>query len=108
MLHARCTSRDGAHLSVNEILLAPPDALFLPAARVEANVTAAGLIKVSTNATALFVLLTTRANGRFGDNLFLLTPSTSRRLRFFPFGDLDIELLRATLRVEHLQQRLAG
>ena len=62
---------------------------------------------VEADATALFVQLTTLADGRFSDKLFLL-PKGRRTLLFLPLArPLDMGLLRSSLRVEHLQQRLA-
>jgi hypothetical protein len=64
-------------------------------------------ISLHTTATALFVTLTTRAAGRFSDNAFLLTPSPNATIvTFLPWGELDEATLRASLRVEHLQQYL--
>ena len=59
-------------------------------------------IGVSADHVAVFVTLTTRADGRFSDNAFLLLPSTGATVQFVPFGPLDLDLLKSSLRVEHL------
>ena len=116
VLLARCAAarEAGARstlVSLNEILLGPPHSLALPVARVRAAVTTSSdgrsvQVTVEADATALFVQLTTLADGRFSDNLFLL-PKGRRTLLFLPLArPLDMGLLRSSLRVEHLQQRL--
>jgi beta-mannosidase len=52
---------------------------------------------------ALFVTLTTLAQGRFSDNAFLLPPGDAAAVTidFLPFGPLDADALATTLRVEH-------
>jgi hypothetical protein len=99
----------GTTLSLNELLLATPHSLRLPAASVSAAVGAApnpdGSIDIAlqADATALFVTLTTLAHGRFSDNAFALAPGHTT-IQFMPFGALDAPTLRKSLRVEHLQQ----
>ena len=80
-----------------------PQASATPEAEEAATVT------VACDATAAFVTLATLAQGRFSDNSFLLPGPGSRTLRFHPIGGvpLDLPLLRASVRVEHLQQRLS-
>jgi len=52
---------------------------------------------------ALFVTFTTLAHGRFSDNAFLLISQKSPKvIQFIPFGDLDMDTLKASLRVEDL------
>ncbi|CAJ1426374.1 unnamed protein product, partial [Effrenium voratum] len=100
-------SSDGC-VSFNEILMAAPAQLHLPPAKVNATVAAAanadGSIDISLTAdrTALYVTLTTLAHGRFSDNAFAMAPG-SGKVQFLPFGKLDVQLLRSSLRVEHLQ-----
>jgi len=52
---------------------------------------------------ALLVMLTTQAPGRFSDNAFTLTGG-GKIVQFHPFGNdtVDIELLKATLRIEDM------
>ena len=101
-----------AALSVNEILLATPKAMRLPAAEVTAVLTASPNadgshnVTVTANATALFVTLTTRAHGRFSDNFFGMAPG-SRTVAFVPFPTFNgSQGLGESLRVEHLKQYL--
>ena len=61
---------------------------------------------METNATALFVVLTTRAPGRFVDSAFALLPGRPRTLEFLPFGTFDAGLFGSSLRVEHLAERV--
>ena len=109
--HRHDSLASGSLVSRNEVLLAPPDELLLPAASVHVAVQSrrgdgdAVKLKLTANATALFVHLTTLANGRFSDNFFLL-PAGSRTVLFLPFGPLDEKLLRSSVRVDHLQHRL--
>jgi len=99
--------------SFNEILLAPPKDLVLPSATVTATIApsanADGTIDISLDATktALFVTLTTLAQGRFSDNAFALVPG-STAVTFVPTlgTTLDRTLLEKTLRVEHLVENL--
>lgn len=95
----------------NVVLLAPPSAMLpLPPARVVASVAAlpspdgqSCAVDVSTDATALFVTLTTLASGRFSDNAFVLAKGARAALQFLAFdARADCDLLAATLRVEHV------
>eukprot|EP00051_Salpingoeca_urceolata_P032135 m.14426 g.14426 ORF g.14426 m.14426 type:complete len:1101 (+) comp4797_c0_seq1:117-3419(+) len=102
-----------AVLSSNQQLLAPPGELKVPTdAKVTATVGAtrndAGGIPVTVKATktALLVTLTTLAWGVFSDNVFLLTPQAPITLHFIPYGTVDAQTLRASLRVVHLAQYL--
>ena len=100
----------------NELLLAPPSALTLPAANVSFGLgplASNGTVPIVLHATesALFVTLTTQAAGRFSDNAFLLLPGATRTIDFLPWegGGLNedgLSLLHSTLRIEHLQQYL--
>ena len=101
-----------ADASLNEILLAPPAALALPPAAVSATVAktanADGTVDVTlkANATALYVTLTTAAQGRFTDNAFAVTAAAAQVVQFVPFDGFDKGELERTLRVEHLAERL--
>ena len=96
---------------MNEILLAPPKDLKLPAASVTATVSSVanldGTIDVQLNAsaTALYVTLTSLAQGRFSDNAFAMPPGGTV-IQFLPLGATDITGLSTSLRVEHLQPHL--
>lgn len=74
-------------------------------------------IGLSAKATAMYVVLTTLANGRFSDNAFLLEAGNVS-VTFIPWGDAagppgspalqkTIALLKRSLRVEHLAENLA-
>eukprot|EP01047_Picozoa_sp_COSAG01_P040745 COSAG01_NODE_3448_length_6086_cov_4.407049_8_plen_432_part_00 len=67
-------------------------------------------ISLRSNATALYVVLTTAAQGRFSDNAFLLRGGVVRDLDFLSWsGAMDsakVALLQSTLRVEHLADNL--
>jgi hypothetical protein len=56
------------------------------------------------------VWLSTLAQGRFEENGLIVLPREERVVRFVAFGEeeLDVELLRFSLRVEHLQQHLSA
>ena len=97
----------------NLIPLTSPEKMRLPPANVTATVS--GLtVRVSTDLPALWVVLTTAAHGRFEDNAFLLRGGGdgdrdsggggSRTLEFIPFLPEQEEVLRKTLRVEHVAQ----
>lgn len=60
-------------------------------------------------AAALYVVLTTVAEGRFSDNAFLLEGSVKKEMWFVswkPVTDSVVDLLRSSLRVEHLAEHL--
>ena len=95
---------DGSIASAHEVLHARPAELALPSASVVAEA-ANDTITLTTNATALYVVLTTLAPGRFEDNAFALTPA-GRTISFVPFGAFDADLLASSLRVEHLAERV--
>ena len=79
--------------------------MTLPRARVATAVGAAGSdgsvdVTVTTDRFALFVTLTTLAQGRFSDNAFVMLPG-KKTLKFFPFKGFVLAELKSTLRVEH-------
>jgi hypothetical protein len=119
---------DAAH---KEMILAPPHALKLPTVTATAAVAAApnadGSVDITVTATggaAVYTVLTTKAQGRFSDNAFLVaggggtnfdtggpgsvtsSATFTKRVSFLPWGPLDIALLKSSLRVEHLQENL--
>ncbi len=110
----RAALRDGAGAAVDAHadLLAAPMALDLPRARVDAAVSPTrnsdGSVSVylNTNATAVFVTLTTTEQGVFDDNAFLLTVAECPRvINLLPItgaGAISPVALAASLRVEHL------
>lgn len=99
--------------SVSFVPFQPPKAMRLPKAVVAAKVggnrsVAHGTtvpITLTTNATAVYVVLTTRANGRFADNAFLLEAGgdtvVTTVVDFIPWEyPVDMQLLLSSLRVE--------
>jgi len=111
LLDAVAASAESGAVSSNEILLAPPKDLRLPQSTVTTTIAsqpnADGTIdiRVHATATALFVTLTTLAQGRFSDNSFALPPGETK-ITFIPIGMPDRPLLAKSLRVEHLQENL--
>jgi len=98
---------DGAPIADNFELLAPLWRVQLPPATVTAAVGAPAAdgsvpITLAASATALFVHLTTLAQGRFSDNSLILRPG-STVVSFIPWAPLDLALLTTSLRVEHVQ-----
>ena len=93
--------------------VAPKD-MALPAAVVSITVAdkpppGAELVDMvlTTTAAALYVVLTTQAAGRFSDNVLLLEAGTPRSLSFLAWGALDYDLLKSSVRVEHLAENVA-
>ena len=93
-------------------LLAPPSSLLpvLPptpkiAAVVGTPAPDGASVPVTVNASgfALFVGLTTAAQGRFSENWFILPGGGERVVQFLPFGELDVGVLSKTLRVESVR-----
>jgi beta-mannosidase len=101
---------DGSIVSENPQLLAVPGLLAFPAADVTAQVAGAANADGSVNvtlastATALFVTLTTAAQGRFAPNVFMMPGAGAKVAQFLPFAaaPLDLALLADTLRVDHV------
>jgi hypothetical protein len=119
----------GERASHNVLPFVPPVRMTLPVAKVTATVGATASdgtvpISVCSTATALYVVLTTLANGRFSDNAFLLMPLAAsgeqaavvpggcQVIHFLPWGaagadpNATLKLLKASLRVEHLADNL--
>lgn len=105
---ATITSTDGKVVSHNVIPFATPANMALRKAtvgfQVSGSVNPDGSvdIKINTDAPAVFVTLTTLAQGRFSDNALLLLPQSPLTVRFIPFDTLDLNLLKSSLRVEHV------
>ena len=101
VLLATITNSSGSVVHENLIPLASPEKMELPAANVTASVEGLS-VTVATDRPALWVVLTTAAQGRFSDNAFLLRGS--RTIEFIPFMPGQEKTLKATLRVEHVAQ----
>ena len=66
-------------------------------------------LSVQSDRCALYVVLTTQAAGRFSENAFLLEGGQPKQVTFLswePVTDSVMSLLRASLRVEHLDSYL--
>lgn len=103
---------DVRRASANVLPFQPPRAMRLAPAEVRVEVQEPRgevvPLRLSANATALYVTLTTLAAGRFSDNALLL-PVGESSVEFIPWGTYSAEehaLLKASLRVEHLEQNL--
>lgn len=106
--------RDQSLVIHNSVLLKPPKDLManipcnsglevsiLEDSLGETNVDHVLIQVTSKVPVALFVLITTKAHGRFSDNAFTMIGG-SQLIRFYSFGTLDLELLRTSLRVEDM------
>ena len=99
----------GAVMSEHMVQLVKPQEMRVPEAKLTFKVADAanadGTIDVSVTSdqVALWVTLTTLAQGRFSDNVFLL-PATTRVVQFIPFSPStaasDLALLKSSLRIE--------
>ena len=92
-------------MSSHPVLFSEPKNLKLPAAHVTFTVggdASKPIITVSTDHIALYVTLTTLAQGRFSDNAFLLLPGEVQ-IEFLPFAGFDLVELKTSLRVEHVE-----
>jgi len=97
-------------------LLAPPSSLALPLANVTC-VVASGVpprpsdgaiqVTVSSDAFALYVFLTTLAQGRFEENFFYMSGPLTKSVWFIPFQGFLLEDLMSSLRVEHVAEYLS-
>lgn len=102
VLVATIVNASGGVVHDNLIPLASPERMMTILAKATVSFAVHGLqVIVSTDHLALYVVLTTAAHGRFEDNAFLLKPG-SRSLAFVPFAEGQEDVLRDTLRVEHL------
>ena len=106
-LVATVTAKDGTRISRNIIALTTPEKMLLKQANVKASVASDTAnadgsvdIDVTADAVAMYVTLTTLAQGRFSDNAFVIDGSGKVTVQFIPFGDLDLATLKSSLRVE--------
>ena len=96
-------------MSEHMVQLAKPMDMRVPAAKVsfkvapKANADGTIDIAVTSDKVALWVTLTTLAQGRFSDNAFFL-PAATKTVQFVPFSPStaadDLAVLQASLRVE--------
>jgi heparanase 1 len=112
------TNAAGDVLDQNWALLSPPFQIAASGALPRASVTAAVAgppradgsvpIRVSTDAPALLVVLTSLAQGRFEPNLLTLAAAGDMLISFVPFEGFAPEQLDESLRVEHAALYLLG
>jgi hypothetical protein len=117
------TGDDGSVSSSNLMLLGTPAAHQLPVTQVQITSIvdyatdnrhddgAVAVVHLHSEALALFVLLSTEAQGHFDTNAFTLLPNTSHIVKFITHDRLQdanatVAQLRRTVRVEHLRENL--
>jgi len=83
------------------------DAVYIQSVTVD-NTGKAEITLFARN-TALFIVMTTQAQGRFDDNAFSMKSNSFKTVTFIPMINvqdrsriIDLELLRGTLRIEHM------
>ena len=109
MLSIVVTDAAGNEASNNIVPFVPPKAMTLQSHTLHLTVgpIANGEVEISVlceYSAALYVVLTTRAAGRFSKNAFLLEEGATT-VTFIPWGTLNEtawQLLNSSLRVEHL------
>jgi len=94
---------DGMSVAENFVPLSSPLHMKLEKPTITFSVDDQGTVTIQTDKFAAFVTLTTRAQGRFSDNAFLLSPGT-KQVKFIWFGKPDVPTLKSTLRLEHAQE----
>lgn len=108
------TNSTGARVSHNVLPFVPPKAMTVPQAAVVWDISLVDgqpTVNLTTNATALWVVLTTKASGRFAEGAFLLE-KPGRSVAFEPWDDATdaataaMGALKASLRVEHVAQMI--
>eukprot|EP00045_Choanoeca_perplexa_P014475 m.170359 g.170359 ORF g.170359 m.170359 type:complete len:852 (-) comp16688_c0_seq1:1727-4282(-) len=109
ILLAQAYNESGLVVCHNVIPLLPPTNLSVPTTEVTATLSSKANpdgsvdIAVKSNQVAMYVVLTTTAQGRFSDNAFLLFPGT-KVIQFIPFLGFNFTTLERTLRLEHLAE----
>jgi len=90
----------------NPVAFASPKNMTLPKAEVTFKVgkpSAVGQpvpVTLKSDAFALYVTLTTTAQGRFAENAFVM-PAGTRTVLFYPIQGVESDDLAETLRLEH-------
>merc|ERR1711998_429867 len=106
MLMVSVTDSAGTVVCDNPVAFAHPKNMSLPKASVSFEVGAQEegggpvAITLSSDNFALYVTLTTLAQGRFGDNAFVMLPG-SKLIKFIPFANFKLAELKQSLRIEH-------
>ena len=114
MLNVTVADKSGVPMSRSLLPLTKPSRFHLPAASVSYTVKAAAAgsrsvsIVLNTNATAIYVWLSTAEQGRFSDNGLTLLPGRDVTVEFLSFlsAGTSSTTLQRTLRLEHLQMYL--
>ena len=91
-----------------------PKFLTLPKATVTATVRKPAIassqgydVEVKTDGPALYIMLTTTAQGRFSENCFFIPGEGTKVVKFLPFVEEDqYPELEKSLRVEHVGEML--
>jgi beta-galactosidase/beta-glucuronidase len=106
ILHGVVRSGAGEVVNDNWMPMVEPKKMTLPKASVSfavadtANPDGTVDVTVTTDKFALYVTLTTLAQGRFSDNAFCLAGG-SLKLQFIPVQGFELAELKSSLRVEH-------
>lgn len=109
MLIVVVTDSDGTVTSNNPVPFALPKDMKLKKTDVKVTVAATEQqlapgapveVTLTSDALALYVTLTTLAQGRFEDNAFVMMPGT-KTVKFFPFEGFELAELNSSIRVEH-------
>merc|ERR1712083_837737 len=99
VLVASITNSSGKVVHENVIPLVSPSKLQVQ--NVSVTMMVEGLnVKLASSKPAVYVVLTSAAQGRFSDNCFLL--HGERTIEFVPFAPGQEKILRETVRIEHL------
>lgn len=107
IIMSKVTRDDGTVESNHAVPYVPPGGMKLKPAKVtvevasKANPDGSVDVTVTTDAVAVYVTLTTLAQGRFDDNAFVMLPG-SRTIKFLPVMGFKMEELTSTVRVEHV------
>lgn len=103
VLNITVSSAHGSVANENIVLLAPPKNLSLQQASVTIDASSTEpQVTLRSDQVALFVTLTTLAQGRFDENAFLLVPNVPKVVKFIPFTGFDGKEFTESVRVEHL------
>jgi len=106
IVHAVVTSKAGEVMNDNWIPMIEPKSMMLAKATVtftisdDVNDDGSVDIVVETDEFALYVTLTTLAQGRFSDNALCMMPG-KQTIQFLPIAGFEMTDLKNSLRVEH-------
>ena len=114
VVSAKVVDSSGQTLSSNLVTMTYPKFLTLPKATVTATVRKPAIassqgydVEVKTDGPALYIMLTTTAQGRFSENCFFIPGEGTKVVKFLPFVEEDqYPELEKSLRVEHVGEML--